>query len=266
MKFIVARALPAIAAVAFVAPLLAADGVLIVERTTSGGTSEVSQMQIERNRMRAEITGATGGKQTVIFDGVKQTIDILDTNRKTYNELTKADVDRLGGQMQDAMAMVQAQLASLPPDQRAQIEAMMRGRGVSMNAGAPAAKTTYRKTGTDKVGTWTCDVYEGTQNGQKTSQVCTVDPAALGLTASDFDAAQQLATFFAKILPQSADRLFSIGRAEDQGFSGVPVRRTYYDNGRETTAEITEISRQTFPDSVFAVPAGFTKVDMGRGR
>jgi hypothetical protein len=38
--------------------------------------------------------------------------------------------------------------------------------------------------------------------------------------------------------------------------------------GRQTTSEIVEASRQTFPDSVFQVPAGYQKTDfMGaRGR
>jgi hypothetical protein len=38
-------------------------------------------------------------------------------------------------QMSDAMAKMQAQMASMPPDKRAQMEAMMQQHGVNMNAG-----------------------------------------------------------------------------------------------------------------------------------
>src|SRR3977135_1915253 len=139
-------------------PLLAADGVLIVEKTTRGGNTQTSQIQIEKDRMRAETVGQAGEKQTVVFDGIKQVLWIINDSRKSYNEMTKADVDRMGGQMSDAMARMQEQLKGLPPEQRAQIEALMKGRGMPGAAAAPA-KTVYRKTGTDKVGAWTCDKY-----------------------------------------------------------------------------------------------------------
>jgi len=247
--------------------LEAADGVLIVEKTTAGATVQTHQIQIERNRMRAEIGGDV--KRVVIFDGAKQVLWMLDVDKKSYNEMTKADVDSLGGQMQDALAMVQAQLANRPPAQRAQIEAMMKGRGIP-GTGAPVQKTEYRKAGTGQVGKWTCDKYEGFQNNQKMAELCTVDPSVLGFAMADFDVSRQLGDFFKKLMPQNADQLFSIGKAEDQGFSGIPVRRIFTAAGRETTTELTDVTRQTFPDATFAVPAGFTKEDFlagaGRGR
>lgn len=252
---------------ALATPLLAADGVLIAEKTTTGGTTQTGQVQLERTRVRTETAGASGVKQIVIFDGNAQVLRMIDPARKTYTEMTKADVDRLGDQMAGATAQMQQQMKNMPPDERARMEAMMRGRGMP---GAAETKTVYRKTGTDKVGKWTCDKYEGYRGTQKTSEVCTVDPSALGLTAADFDVTRQLAAFFQKIMPQNADRVFSIGRLEDQGFSGVPVRRVSFAGGQQqSVTELTEVTRQTFTDAVFAVPAGFQKRPSpltGRGR
>jgi hypothetical protein len=218
--------------------------------------------------MRAESTDARGEKQVMVFDGTKQVLDIISTNKKTYTEMTKDDVEKLGGQVSDAMAQMQKQLASLPPEQRAQIEAAMKGR--MGGAGAAAApKIQYKKAGTDTVGKWTCDKYEGFENGQKTSEVCTVDPAVLGFAATDFDVSRQLAQFFKKMVPSSAGQMFAFGIVADQGFSGLPVRRMFTVAGREVTTEITEVSRQSFPDSAFAVPEGFQKQSFpgaGRGR
>lgn len=247
----------------------AADGVLLVQKMTSGGSTSTNQIQIESNRMRAEIADASGRKMTTIFDAGKQVIMIVDDGRKTYSEMTKADIDRLGGQMQDMMAQMQAAMASMPPGQRAQMEAMMRGRGMGAMGGAMAApKTEYRKTGTDRVGKWACDKYEGTQNGQKTTELCTVEPSALGLTAADMNVMTQLAAFFKQliqVIPGGADVL-QVGGTQ-AGFSGVPVR-TVTTSG--VTVEITDVSRQTFADSLFQPPAGYTKQDlmggMGRGR
>jgi hypothetical protein len=49
------------------------------------------------------------------------------------------------------------------------------------------------------------------------------------------------------------------------------VRSVNYDTGGKETSvvELTDASRQAFPDSLFAVPAGFQKREfpgMGRGR
>jgi len=249
----------------------AADGLLIVEKTTVNGTAQTTQIQIEHTRMRAEIAGVGQSKRAVVFDGGQQVLRIIDPDKKTYSEMTKADADRLGGQMQDALSQMQAQLANMPPAQRAQIEAMMRGRGMPGMTAAP--KTEYKKIGTDKVGQWTCDKYEGFQNNQKVAELCTVEPSALGFAMSDFEVSRQLGEFFKKMMPQNADQLFTIGKVEDQGFSGVPVRRTFTVAGRQTTTELAEVTRQNFADTLFAVPAGFQKEDLpgiagrgGRGR
>ena len=240
-------------------PLLAADGILIVEKTTTGGTAKTSQVQIEKTRMRAESEGANGAKTIVVFDGGAQIMRMIDVEKKSYMEMTKADVDRAGAQMAGAMAQMQEQMKNLPPAQRAQMEAMMK----NMPGMAAPAKTEYRKTGTAQVGKWTCDKYDGYQNGQKTSEICTVDPKVLGFGMADFQVTQQLSEFFQKLMPQQAEQMFSLGRNDPQGFSGVPVRRVLTILGRETVVELTDVSRQTFADSTYAVPQGFQKTAFG---
>ena len=89
--------------------------------------------------------------------------------------------------------------------------------------------------------------------------------AALGFAAADFEVAERMADFFSKLVPQGADNLFRPGKAETQGFSGVPVRRVTL-VPTQSTSEITQVTRQTFPDSLFVVPDGFTKEAMGMGR
>jgi hypothetical protein len=239
-------------------PAGAAQGVLVVQTTTTNGTARTAQVQIEPQRMRTEIADGGGAGQVIIFDGAKQVMYMINPARKTYSEMTKADVDRTGAQMSEAMAKMQEAMKNIPPAQRAQMEAMMRGRGLPGAAATPA-KTEYRKAGTQKVGKWTCDVYEGYQNNAKTGEVCTVSPQALGFTAADFEVSRQLATFLRGLIPQGADALFQAGKIEEQGYSGVPVRQVMNVAGREIVTELTDVTRQTFPDSLFEVPAGLQK-------
>ncbi|MEO8481058.1 MAG: DUF4412 domain-containing protein [Acidobacteriota bacterium] len=85
---------------------------------------------------------------------------------------------------------------------------------------------------------------------------------ALGFGMTDLDVTRQLADFYSKMVPQSADQIFSVGRMEDQGFSGFPVRHVFKIGPTQTTMEVTEAGRANIPASQFAVPAGFTKTEM----
>ena len=175
--------------------------------------------------------------------------------------MTKADVDRMQQQMQGMMAQMQ----NLPPAVRAQMEA--RGMGA---APMTPAKREYRRNGTDKVGRWTCDKYHVIQNGQLTGSLCTVAPSALGVALGEFEIAQQMASFFASAMPQMANEVSTVGKLEEQGFSGFPVKQVTTVSGQTVTVEVTEIKRQPIDDALFVVPAGFTKQDilggMGPGR
>jgi hypothetical protein len=249
------------------APAAAADGVLIAMKTTRGTTTTTHQTEIEKTRMRSEME-SNGRKMIMIFDGGAGVMRTIDDQAKTYTEITKADVERLSAQMSGAMAQMQEQLKNLPPEQRARMEAMLQGRGAAMNAIA-GPPTEYKKVGTDTVGRWKCDKYEGTKNGEKTSEVCTVDPSAIGFTPGDFEVTKQMAEFFSKMMPQGMESLFRVGTASANGFSGLPVRMVSFSKGAPSSVtEMTEVGRQNFADSVFAVPAGYTKREMPgmRGR
>ena len=245
-------------------PALAADGVLLVQQTTSGGKTGTNQVQMEKTRMRADVTGPMGERMATIFDATKQVLWIINYDQKSYTEITKADVDRMSGQLNAAMAQMQEQMKNMPPAQRAQMEAMMRGRGFGA-ALANRARPQYRKTGTDTVGKWTCDKYDALQNEQKVAELCTVDPKVLNLTAADVEISRQLAAFFEPLMPQNAAALFHLGSGDEQGFSGVPVRSITNIGPRQMTLELKEVSRQSFPDSTFALPAGLQKQQMPGG-
>jgi len=237
----------------------AENGVLVVQKTSTGSGQTTNQVQIAKSRMRAEMIDGSGSQRALIFDGDRQVMLIINPERKSYSEITKADIDRFASQMQDMMAKV-------PPEMRAKVEAMMKGRGMGTAAPAP---TEYRKAGTDKTAKWTCDKYDGYQNGQKTSEICTVEPSVLGLSAADFAVTQQFMEFFEKLMPQ-AGQMFGLGQMQSQGFSGFPVKSSSTFGGRTTTSEVTDVSRRTFEESVFAAPAGFQKESFpgmaGRGR
>lgn len=238
--------------------LLAADGVLLVQTVDDGAktTASSSQVHLEPTRVRTEVHDGEGRRQVVIFNGVTEVLYIIDPARRSYIEMTKADAAKMGSLMQSATAM----MANLPPAQRAIMEQKMAGM---MGGAASVARPEYKRVGTGKVGDRACDRYDGYSAGRKTSEICTVSPQALGFTLTDFAVLGKLSDFVRVILPQLGDQIVGVGTAE-QGFSGLPIMTATTDprSGRTVTMRMTEARSATFEDSIFQVPAGFTKQAM----
>jgi hypothetical protein len=241
--------------------MLQAQGIVMVEQQTREGQTSTSQIQLDKTHIRAE-SRASGENAAFVFDEGSQTARIFNMDKKTYMELNRGMMQ----QMQQQLAQMQEQLKNMPPQQRAAIEQAMRGRGMPGAPGAQPVKTEYRQTGSDRAGQWSCTKYEGYQGQQKVIEICTVDPKDLGVTPADFEVARHLAEFLQSMMPQAANQIVIAGNASEQGFSGIPVRRTVFVNGRaDMVSEIKEVRREAIPASAFEVPSGFRQENPGRG-
>ena len=248
-------------------PLLAADGILIVEKSTTGAATRTSQVQIEKTRMRSESAGPNGS-QIMVFDGAAEVMRTIDIAKKTYTEMTKADVERLGAQMSGAMAkmqQMQEQMKNMPPAARAQMEAMMKAAAGCRWAARPRPSTgrparprsaSGRATSTRATRTTSEDL--GTLHRR---------PEGARLHACRFPGHAAARQLF-----QDDD---AAGRGSDVQRRRATIRRASAacrsggctpSAGQQTVSELTDVSRQTFPDSIFAVPAGFTKQTFGAPR
>ena len=260
------------AALLFAARVWAADGITIVQTFTyADKPPQTHQIQLDQHHMRTESTGPNGQKVVIIYDGTRQVMTMVNDANKSYFEMSKADLEAASAQMAGAMSQMQEMMKNLPPERRKQMEEMMKGRGAGAASAAAPAKTQYHKVGTGTVGKWTCDKYEGTTNGQKTHEICTVDPKVLGFSPTDFQVTRDMTDFFKQFqsalpqMQQSSSQTFTMGTAADQGFTGLPVRSVSTVNGGQVTFEITDVHRETFSAATFQPPAGYQKVDMGMG-
>ena len=244
-----------------VAQALHAQGITMVQQETRNGKSTTSQIQLDKTHMRAE-SQASGSNSVFLFDATSRTARIVDVDKKTYTQLDASQMQ----QMQQALAQMQEQMKNMPPQQRAMMEQMMRGRGGMPGMGAPVTPIQYKQTGSDKVGQWSCTKYDGFRGTDKVAEICTVDPKDLGVTPADFEVAKQFAEYLKGLIPQAAEQVTLYGSAE-QGFTGVPVRRTQFANGKvDSVSELKEVRREAIPSSAWEVPSGFTRQQFGGQR
>jgi hypothetical protein len=247
------------------------QGLHLVQRETRNGQVTTNNILLDRTHMRAE--SRSGNEQVAfVYDGSAQVARMINLDKKTYFEMTRAQAQQMGQQADSAMAAMQEQLKNMPPEQRQMVEQMMRARGLgagpTRGGGPPASeRIEYRRTGTDKVAQFPCTKYEGYRGQAKVVEVCAAEPRDLGVTAADFEVTRQFAEFIKIMLPQAADQIATYGSVEEQGFAGFPVRRTSFRNGAvESVSELAELRRETIPPATFDVPAGFRQEAMPGAR
>ncbi|MGE0392754.1 MAG: hypothetical protein AB7P67_04225 [Vicinamibacterales bacterium] len=260
--------------VAVVAALVAttaaasAQGIVVVTRETGSGQPLTARIAMDATHVRAESRNGAE-EMAFVYDGDAEAIRILNLTKKTYTEITRAQLDQMGQQRDAAMAAAMERMKDLPPERRRMMEeAMKRAQGGAAMPQTATVTTEYRRTGSGTVGQWACTTYDGFRGATKVAELCAAPPSVLGLSPSDFDATRQLAAFTRRMAPQAADGLMFDGTDQSQGFEGIPLRRTRFRNGKPAgTSEIVEVRREALPASTFAAPAGFRRESMpGAGR
>jgi hypothetical protein len=205
--------------------------------------------------------------RTTLIKG--ETMYVLDDSDKTYIALDKATMEQLAKKIGAAMAQAKEQLAKLPPEQRAQAEAMMGGQ-----LGKPDGddKLTVEAVDTgksDKVEGRACRIWDIKRNGELDDQLCVVPYSALP-GKENFEAVfAKFARVFeemAKTVPMLSGMMSSEFAALSK-VNGYPVRTRGYDRGKLDDSEhVVKVWREeAIPPAQFELPAGYKQKSMPMG-
>lgn len=220
--------------------------------------SGTSTAYLGNSGMRIE-TQAEGERMTMIFRSDKEVFWVINTTDKSYTEMTRKDIKKMKVQMDEAKRVMQEQMKNMPPEQRAMIEQMMKGKAMP----AQPEKAVFKKGSSGvKIGKWTCDTYKGYRSGQLTEEVCTTSFKNLGIAQKDFKVMQRMAEFMSELSPDAAS-LYNVGSDQwekEQGYPGIPVRTISYSNGKKVSQyEIQDVKKKRISSSRFELPKGITK-------
>ena len=191
---------------------------------------------------------------------------ILDDSDKTYIAMDKATMEKVGKQLNEAIARAKEQIAKLPPEQRAQAEQMMGGA----NLGGGENKVDVTDTGkSETVEGRKCRVWDVTRNGELDEQICVVPYSAL---PGKEDLSKVFANF-AKIYEEMTKNVPMLAGSMSNEFTarvkagGFPVRSRGYENGKLIDEEtLVKVWREeAIPASMFEIPAGYTQKQLSMG-
>lgn len=235
--------------------------------TVNSGGQEVNRtwFYAQGDGIRMDIVPRTDEPEmSTIFRGDDEFV-VLDHEQKRYYIFDQATLDAMGEQMNAAMAEMEKQLASLPPEQRAMAEQMMKGGMQGMMGGDPAPEPRIEAAGS---GTWQsspCKKYFVFEGPTKTQEICASPLAAIEGASEAMRAFRQMTSFFKKMadaLPMGGSADIDLGELLDD-IDGFPVVTTQYQSGR--IAEVTTLESATNEDidpAKFSIPDGYARQDL----
>ena len=241
------------------APMLAMGpvfaGVKIVSEDTDLATKKVTTDTILLDASRLRVDSGDGRSVLFLTDGGRNRIVMLDKARNTYQEIDEQTINQLAQQMSGITAQMDAAMKNMPPEQRAMMEKMMKGKMPQAAAAAP--KTVYTAKGSGSVNGFSCTKYEGDRGGQKEAEVCAALPAQLKLTPGDLQIFEKMREFSNTLLSSLANSPVKLSvptGSLESGYEGFPIQRVDFNNGQATKrSELKSITRTNFTDADFSL-------------
>jgi hypothetical protein len=238
-----------------------------VTRNVQSGQEQSQQvMQVQDGKARIE-----GGRDSVtIFKN--DTLYILDGQRKTYMMMDRAAIERTANSMNQAMEQMRAQMASMPPEQRAMMEQMMKQNGMGAALGAPATKAPVldaKATGSN--GSYqgkSCKLWDTTRDGALSQQLCVVPFNTLQGASELRELSAKMQSFLNSLTGPMRQMLGNSPMQQSpelaKKLNGFPVITRTYRDGVLTPEEtvVKSWQSQKIDAALFEIPAGYTKQEM----
>ena len=223
-----------------------------------------------KNMKMTIVSGGEHEKAEMIFRGERREMIVVDHDDKSYMVINEAMIDELGDQLSGYEAQMREALKDVPPEQRAMVEQMMKGR-MPAPAKAPArSNVEFRNTGDrDTRNGYPSVKYEATIDGRKTQEYWVTDADNIDGGDDAIEAFRAMASF----LKQMRDSLPDFGADQDandnpfeymQEMEGFPVVTYEYasDGSIATESSLRSATQRTVEPAEFEPPSAYKRRDM----
>ena len=253
----------------------------VIDQVMKGGGDDNNRQRLflQQNRLKTLVMDGANVTNAVVMDLDAQTITQIDYKQRAYTTATAAEYaalmrqgfEKMGeaaGQMQSQMKELEEQLKNLPPEQRRQIEAMMKqAQGAQRPSAAPQAKpedctpdkVDVKRTGKSiTVAGYEASGYQVFTNGKLDSEVW-IAPAITAAREIDPQKLERMMKEMMKALPHCPPRgqMFGADPMWKLMKDGYPVRSVDKDGG--SVIEVVKAESRSLGATEFQAPAGFAR-------
>ena len=254
----------------------------VIDQVMKGGGADDKHRQrlfLQSNRLKTVVMDGANVTNAVVMDLDAQTITQIDYKQRAYTTATAAEYaalmrqgfEKMGeaaGQMQSQMKELEEQLKNLPPEQRRQIEAMMKqAQGAQRSPAQPQGKpedctpekVDVKRTGKSMtVAGYEASGYQVFTNGKLDSEVW-IAPAITAAREIDPQKLERMMKEMMKALPHCPPRgqMFGADPMWKLMKDGYPVRSVDKDGG--SVIEVVKAESRSLGATEFQAPAGFAR-------
>ena len=263
-------AVPYLGLAAQASPPAANPGVVFeIETVVPGGPAQRVDAAIEGVNARMTMAGQN---TDAIYRGDRREMVIVNHGSKSYMVMDEKTMSQLAGRMSQAMSQMEQMMQSMPPEQRARMEEMMKGRGMPMpsQAAAPAEVRSTGETATHSG--FSTTKYEIYRDGRKIQELWVTPWNNIDGFAEARPVFESMAEFFEGMVA-SLGPLGGGAAADGQAFrymrelAGFPVVTQNFDEGGAPTSRSTllAVRRETIPAARFQPPADYQQQSLPTG-
>ena len=251
----------------------------IIDEVVRGSNDKQQQrMFLQSNRLKTVTLEGNRVVLAVVMDLDAQTITQIDYGERAYTTATAKEYAEMmrqgfqalgetGGQMQAQLKEMEEQLKQLPPEQRRQIEALMKSAQQNAAKSPPKLrpedcapdKVEIKRTGKSlTVAGYDATSYQIFSNGKLDSEVW-IAPAITAVREIDPAKLERMVSEMIKALPHCPPRgqMFGADPVWKLMKDGYPVRSVERDGG--TVVEVVKAENRSLGAGEFQPPAGFAR-------
>ncbi len=233
----------------------------LVTRDMSGNELDRMTSYTDGTRSRMDQSSADGSFSIIFLD---DEFLYLDHGQKNYMVMDEAMLEGISQQINQAMKEMEAELAKMPPEQRAMVEEMMKGQmgGMGMDMHIPVLE--IREIGSGSYESYDCTLVEMFEDGVKIQEICTVDFSEVDGSGELRDSFVRMGTLLSKLydsIPFAGEGIRNPMEMLDE-LKGFPVRAIEFEDGKAAVETVLESSKEMDIDAnKFELPSGYSRID-----
>ena len=240
----------------------------MITKDASGTKMETSTIYAESGKVRLDnLGGNSNSEMTMIFRDEQMLM--LNHQEKTYVVMDEAMFDQINAQMSDAMKQMEAQLANVPPEQRAMMEQMMKGH---METLAPVPQQVAPALRIDAIGSgdwasYSCTLYAVHDEREKVQEICAASMDQIEGSGEVVGAFSKMAEFM-NMLMASVPGAYAAGMAGNptemmDRIDGFPVHTLHFVNGKlRQEVSLESVTAQELEPGLFSPPGDYKRQEL----